>query len=88
MAIAARQPFIESVQPGVAAPVPRLTDDSDLGGRNSVQDQQRALAAAFTARHAQPRFRAVILSLLTLASLGLWAALIAAIVQVGRMVQP
>jgi len=30
----------------------------------------------------------VILSLLTLASLGLWAALIAAIVQVGRMVQP
>ena len=86
MAVAARKAFLESV-PARASP-PRLADESDLGGRIPVHDQQRALEAAFATRNAHPRLRAVTFSLLTLASLGLWTAIIAGAVYVGRMVNP
>ena len=94
MAIAALKPFNQPVRPGL--PAPRLVDETDFGGPsqvpnqvpNQVRDQQRALAATFTAPHAHPRFRAVTFSLLTLASVGMWAAIIAAIVHVGQMVHP
>jgi len=88
MAVAARKAFSESVPIPASGPAPRLADETDLAGSTPVHDQHRALEAAFAQRSEHPRLRAVTFSLLTLASLGLWAAIIAGAVYVGRMVNP
>ena len=88
MAVAARRAFSESAPVRVSRPAPRPADATDRVGPASVHDQRRALEAAFTARSEHPRLRAVTFSLLIFASTGLWAAIIIAIVQVGRMGQP
>jgi hypothetical protein len=86
MAVAARQRLFESAQPRPAPPAPRLAGSADQARASQVHTQQEMLEAAFTGRHEHPRLRAVTLSLLVLASTGLWAAIIAAAVYVGRMV--
>jgi hypothetical protein len=88
MAIAARKAFSESAPVRVWRPAPRPADETDLAGPSAVQNHQQALEAAFAARNAHPRLRAATLSLLTLASVGLWAAIIIAAIHVGRMVTP
>jgi len=89
MAIATRKAFFEAAQPRIPAPpAPRLAQSDDQARASQVHIQQETLEAVFTGRHQYPRLRAVTLSLLILASAGLWAAIIAGAVYVGRMVTP
>ena len=88
MAVAARKAVFEPVQARAARPVPRVAGENDRGGPSAVHEQQRLLEAAFTTRHANPRLRAVSYSVLTVASIGMWVAIIDAAVQVGRMLHP
>jgi hypothetical protein len=91
MAVAARKRLLEPAQPcpaQPAQPAPRLAQSADQARASQVHTQQQMLEAAFTARHQYPRLRAVTLSLLILASAGLWAAIITAAIYVGRMVNP
>jgi hypothetical protein len=88
MAVAARKALSESAPVRVPPPVPRIADETDMGGPPAVHDQQNALEAAFAAPPELRRLRAWSLCLLILASLGLWTAIIAGAVYVGRMVNP
>ena len=88
MAVAARKAFFEPVQTPVARPAPRLAGENDKGGPSAIHEQQRLLEAAFSERHANPRLRAISYSLLTVASIGMWAAIIDAAVHVGHMLRP
>jgi hypothetical protein len=88
MAVAPRKSLPESVQPRRSPPSPRLAQSDDQAHPSAVHAQQQTLEAAFTARHEHPRLRAVTLGLLILASTGLWAAIIAGVVYVGRMFNP
>lgn len=88
MAVAARKTFPEPAQPRPAPPEPRLAQPDDQAHPSAVHAHQERLEAAFTARHEHPRLRAASLGLLILTSLGLWAAIIAGAVYVGRMVNP
>jgi hypothetical protein len=89
MAVAERKGFFEAAQPRIpAAPAPRLAQTGDQARTSPAHIQQETLEAVFTGRNQYPRLRAVTLSLLILASAGLWAAIIAGAVYVGRMVSP
>jgi len=88
MAAAARKTFLEPVPARLARPTPRLAGENDRGGPSAVHQQQRLLEAAFTERNANPRLRAVSYSLLAVASIGMWVAIIGAAVHVGHMVHP
>ena len=88
MAVAAHKRSFEPAQPRPEPPGPRLAQSADQARASQVHTQQQMLEVAFTGRHEYPRLRAVTFSLLILASVGLWAAIIAAAVYVGRMVNP
>jgi len=86
MAVAARKTLFQILPPRKQRPAPRLANAADPAHPSAVHAQQDALQAAFTARHPHPRFRAIVFSLLILASFGLWAAIIAAAIHVGQMI--
>ncbi len=88
MAVAARKAFFEPVQTRASRPAPRVAGENDKGGLSVVHEQQRLLEAAFTERHADPRLRAISYSILTVASIGMWVAIIDAAVHVGHMLRP
>jgi len=88
MAVAARKAFLQPVPTRVTRPTPRLAGENDRGGASAVHEQQRLLEAAFTERHANPRLRAISYSILTVASIGMWIAIIDAAAHVGHMLRP
>jgi len=86
MAVAKRKTNFETFEPRAARPALRLANATDQAAPTAVHGQQRVLEAAFTERHAHPRLRAWSYSLLALASIGIWAAVISGAVYVGHMI--